>query len=144
MTCVRGASALQSSLPPDDPAHPVAVLVVWEPVLLSDLGPPRRSVRARLEGARVLQFWDAARAVSKECVRSAIAHPERLQHGEVVTPDTIAWDVVAVFPPGARWGDEMPAPSFYGSTVVDAAPELRTLLAAPALAPVPASAPAVP
>ena len=131
MTCVRGASALQSALPPEDASHPLSVLVVWEPVLASDLGPPRRSVRARLPDPRALQFWDAARAVSKECVRAALAHPERLQHGETMTPDTIAWDVVAVFPPGARWDDDMPAPSFYGSTVVDAAPELGKVLAGP-------------
>jgi hypothetical protein len=43
-------------------------------------------------------------------------------------PDAVAWDVVAVYPPGARWDDPFPAPSWSGEPVVKQEAVLDDLL----------------
>ncbi|TMA25612.1 MAG: hypothetical protein E6J78_16800 [Deltaproteobacteria bacterium] len=107
---MRGSSALEEALR-DAPG--ARAWVVWEPVLTTDFGPPTASTSSRV--TRASQLWDAHRALSDELRKKPWSDPD----GEIV------WDFVAVFPPGARWGD---APSFHGGPVVRVAEGLRRAL----------------
>lgn len=111
--------------------HPdwaVRVLVVWEAVQLPDrLGPPR-GTEERIADGRARHFWDGGLILSKRIVHELGHDPTRLE-GEKVTPDTIIWDVAAVYRPGARWNGGMPAPEYFGYPVVDVAGELERRLA---------------
>jgi hypothetical protein len=103
----------------------VRVLAIWEPVIVTDVGPPTSATLARLGDARVEQFWDAERAVSEAWIREARRDPARYGFREAPHPDTIVWDVVAVFAPEASWGDLPPAPAVHGYPVVDAIEDVR-------------------
>jgi hypothetical protein len=110
---VRGSSALEEAL---KGAGDVRAWVVWEPVLATDFGPPSASTAAGV--TRAAQLWDPRRLLSDELRHKPWADTD----GELV------WDFVAVFPPGARWGD---APSFHGAPVVHVAESLRRALLRP-------------
>ena len=106
---MRGASALQEMLGRIE-APNLRALVVWEPVLASDLWPPTSYVLSRLDDPRAEQFWDESRSLSASLVRS----PENswlAPEGETVSPDSIVWDFVMVFPPGRTWGSHGPPTS---------------------------------
>jgi hypothetical protein len=85
-------------------------------VLDSDTRPPRTADVRRISDVRARQFWDPDVRVSKDIqqmlARKAVGMTGKrsLVEGEVV------WDVLAIFPPGARWGD---TPVFLGGPVVD-------------------------
>ena len=64
MTCLRGASAVQRLIG-HDPAAKVRVLVVWEPVIFTDIAPPTNFALSRISDARAAQFWDAGHAMSR-------------------------------------------------------------------------------
>ena len=85
-------------------------------IIATDLGPPSEATAARV--SRAVQLWDAHRALSNALREKPWAEAD----GESV------WDYVAVFPPGARWGD---APSFHGAPVVRVAESLRAALPRP-------------
>jgi hypothetical protein len=110
---VRGASALESAL---DGTRDVRAWIVWEPVLKTDLGPPSAATAAL--APKTAQLWDEHRALSGELLRKPWADED----------DGVVWDYVAVFPPGARWGD---APTFRGAPVVQVAERLRATLSRP-------------
>lgn len=126
---MRGASALQDALPGDGGSL-ISVLVIWEPVIVTDLGPPSARVLRRADDPRAAHFWDPDRLVSQAAVRTAMAHRERFSLGDDVDENTIAWDIVAIFPPGIRWEDAFPLPDWYGAPVVREAAELKARLAA--------------
>lgn len=113
------------------PGSRISALVVWEPVILSDVGMPTSSTLSLVSDRRATQFWDENRALSQFLVRAAIEDPSLLAEGESVDPDMIVWDFVAVFPPGAVWGDH-PRPSYYGGPVVDVMEKVRSALPSPA------------
>lgn len=122
---MRGASALGEALA----AHPradVRVLVIWLPVLETDRGPPTETVRRPLAvDARVTEFWDPTHWASPRMLeRAASVDPEAAR------PGAVAWDVVAIYPPGATWTDPFPAPSWYGGPVVDRRKEIDDALEA--------------
>ena len=123
---MQGASALQDTLT-DLQGSPLLVLIVWEPVLWSDLGPPASSVLSIVSDKRAVQFWDEDRSLSRFMVQSATEDLSILAPGDSVTPDTIVWDFVAVFPPGASWSAH-PRPSYYGGPVVDVIDQVRSRL----------------
>jgi len=100
------------------------VFVVWEPVVLTDLGPPSSRTLALVSDQRAAQFWDPGRALSRELVRDLLAHPEKVPAGVSMSEDAIIWDVVALFPPGVRWEDGPPKPVYQSFPVVAGEPEL--------------------
>jgi len=110
---VRGASALGKAVG-ETPGH-YRVIVVWEPVLATDLGPPTAAVRRTLDDPRVRQFWDPDRAVSSAMIRA--------WHLE----DDVVWDVVQVHPPGTRWSAR-PRPAWSDGPVVRTVRELKRRL----------------
>ena len=125
---MRGASALEEVLRafPESPLH---VFVVWEPVLMTDLGPPTTSTLARIHDARVTQCWDRDRHLSKDLIRAMLAEPKRYILTEEIHEDDIVWDTIALFPAGALWTSDVPVPAFYGHPVVDSMDGLHSALA---------------
>ena len=107
----------------------IEILVVWEPVLWTDLGPPTSWVLARAPDERVTQFWDADRLLSEFMIQAAIRDPSVLQLEDPLQTNQIVWDVVTVFPPGASW-DPLPRPSFHGGPVVEVMDQVRATLSA--------------
>jgi hypothetical protein len=95
------------------------MFVVWEPVLDSDIRPPRPEDMARVSDRRAVHYWDPnllmSKALQQEHERNemTVIGKRSLLEGEV------AWDLIAVYPPGARWDAGFPRPSFLGGPVVD-------------------------
>lgn len=123
---MQGASALQGLLEGIDD-QPFSVLVVWEPVLLTDLGPPLSSVLARVSDVRTVQLWDEDRSLSAFIVQAVTRDPSLLAPGDALPSDSTVWDLVAVFPPGTIWST-LPRPSYYGGPVVNVIDEVRSSL----------------
>ena len=126
---MRGVSALARAMEHASP-DTVSLVVIWEPVILSDRRPPGRSVTQPIATLPAQRFWDGNLLASKSVVRTALKHPEQLPAGVHIDESFIVWDIVALWPPGARWDDDMPLPEWFDSTVVDAEAELTTRLSA--------------
>ena len=105
--CVLGVSALARTLE-SGPTTRLAIYVIWEPILPSDLGPPDSAAVARLTDPRARHYWDPKRLVSAEVVRMWRARNQP----EGAPADAKAWDRALVFPEGARWDDMLPSPVF--------------------------------
>ena len=94
------------------------VLVVWEPVILTDIGKPLQVVRRPLADPRVTEFWDEKRWLSPRMIERAAMIARGKGEEPPLGPDEIAWDVIAMFPPGTLWEDPFPVPSWYGEEPV--------------------------
>ena len=114
MTCLRGASAVQRLLE-QHAAIPLRVLVVWEPVIFSDIAPPTNFALSRITDTRAAQFWDHDLALS------------RAMGGR---DDEILWDFVALYTAAARWEGAPPEPVVSGGPVVHAIEEVGSALTA--------------
>lgn len=132
---MRGASALGDLLKDVPADSELAVFVVWMPVVPTDLGPPSNKKLALLPDARVRQYWDPGQALSKHMVAALLANPELGRAAfesavEVppVTRETVVWDTVALFEPGAEWAQAFPEPAWWFAPVLDGIPELRRRL----------------
>lgn len=108
---MRGASALQNVLDQLGP-KPLAVLLVWESVLWTDLGVPGTRTLAKVKDGRAAQYWDPDQLVSDRLRKAG------LERGGVI------WDVVAIYPPGVRWEGAMPLPAWLDGPVVDVVDEV--------------------
>ena len=93
----------------------VRVFVVWEPVLPTDFFPPSSASMKRIADSRAAQFWDKGRLVSK-----AMGEHDG---------DSIVWDHIAIYPPGARWNWPAPKPLYAESPIIDVVEETRAALA---------------
>lgn len=125
MKCLQGASAVQSVLD-QLPQRDVRVFLVWVPVMDSDTGPPDAATRARASDSRVRHYWDARKqlaALWQPALKSETTPV--LGKASLVTGKNL-WDVVTVFPPGARWDTHPPAPVLKAAPVAD---HLAALLA---------------
>ena len=131
---MRGASALEKVLS-EEAGKKLRLIVVWMPVIASDVGPPSTHTLARISDARAMQLWDPDQVVSEALKVAGRAHPEWLddddERAEVRRDDFVVWEFVAVFPPGARWDGGPPKPIFHGGPVVRVIDGLRKQLAAP-------------
>jgi hypothetical protein len=125
---VRGASALDRLLA-EFPQGKLRVLVVWEPVLASDVAAPLTGVLARLSDRRVTQYWDPGRVISADLVRSVNEAPARYGFEAALPPGFVSWDVVAVFARSARWERDVPVPVHYGGPVVQSIDATRKAIA---------------
>ncbi|MFI5120408.1 MAG: hypothetical protein ACHQM4_08345 [Thermoanaerobaculia bacterium] len=85
---------------------------------------------ALLSDPRVSQFWDKGHLVSKSFIRTAKATPGfvKPEDREVFRDGQVAWDLIALFPPGQQWDDFLPAPAFYGLPVVNVIEEFSKRL----------------
>ena len=112
-----GASALGKLLAKYPHAN-ARVLVVWEPVILTDLGPPTSAVRRPLSDSRVIEYWDEHRWLSPKMIQRAALIAKEQGQDPPLRSDQIAWDLIALFPPGAAWEDPFPVPAWYDGPVV--------------------------
>jgi len=101
------------------PAGNIRVLVVWEPILPTDLAAPSTAVLARVSDPRAVQFWDQSHAVAAK-LRNVPGQP---QPG-CCDRSGVLWDLAAVYPPGALWTDSPPPAVFFNGAVVAVRPEL--------------------
>jgi hypothetical protein len=113
---VRGAFALDRLLAEFEEAG-LRVLIVWEPVLKTDIAAPLTGVLSLLGDRRVAQYWDPNRVISEDLIRSANSDPAQYGLDEAFPPEYVAWDVVVVFAKSAHWGHNFPAPVYYGGPV---------------------------
>ena len=92
------------------------VFIVWQPILPTDFGAPTTSVLSRASDRRVQQYWDRDHVLAKQMAADARApQPEQ----ECCVRSGILWDLVAVYPKGARWDDRMPPATIFNGPVVD-------------------------
>jgi hypothetical protein len=113
---VRGAPVLDDILR-EFPDAPIRAVVVWEPVLATDVAPPFSSVLGLVRDRRVAQFWDSQRTLSRDIVRAIGTDPQRYGFDAALDEDYIVWDVVAVFGTDARWAEDLPVPAYYDGPV---------------------------
>ncbi|MBM3815016.1 MAG: hypothetical protein FJW20_25630 [Acidimicrobiia bacterium] len=98
------------------PDQRVKVFVVWEPILATDWMRPGKRALGRLTDPRVRQFWDPDHLAARQLARDA---KEPQPKEECCTRDGILWDLVAVYPPGAHWGETIPPAVFFNGPVVE-------------------------
>ena len=103
-------------------------MVVWVPVLGTDVAPPFTSVLRLIGDHRVSQFWDPELALSQDIVRAVREDPSRYGFEEALPEDYIVWDVVAVFGADDQWSSDLPVPAYYGGPVYTVTDELREAL----------------
>jgi hypothetical protein len=119
---LRGASAIQSALSLAHNPH-LRVFVVWEPILVTDWGPPSTATLARVHDERAAQFWDREHALSK-----SLGGPEHAPKGTRVDKIEFKmrrhiWDFVAIYPPGSE------TPSFTGAPIVSVVSDVHEEMA---------------
>jgi hypothetical protein len=127
--CLRGAFAIES-LAAQTP-EPLSILVVWEPVLRTDIAPPTTETLATIADPRAMQFWDPNRLVSAALLQAARAEPWRIPPdlAQRIRPDTIVWDFVGVYPPGSEWKGAAPVPASFAFPVARRIDDVRRGLA---------------
>ena len=87
-------------------------------MLDTDVRPPREQDTNRVTDRRARHYWDANTRLSGEFKRTLAGQKVEVTGKRSLVDGEIVWDVIAIFPPGARWGDTVPAPSFLGGPVV--------------------------
>ena len=125
---MRGASAVDDMLAGFADV-PIQVLVVWEPVLKTDVAAPLTGVLGLIGDRRVIQYWDPDLVVSTDIVRSANEDPARYSLEEPLPPGFIAWDAILVFGASARWDEDLPPPAHYDGPVAGAIDGVKRAIA---------------
>ena len=92
------------------PRERLRVFVVWEPVLPTDWGAPSSFTLGRIADARVEQYWDKGRLLSK-----AMGEKDK---------SSIVWDWVGVYAKDSQWRDRPPKPAFSDGPIVKVLPAL--------------------
>jgi hypothetical protein len=113
---VRGASALQAVLD-EVPQQDIRVFVVWQSILETDWTRPGAGILRRVHDRRARQYWDAENVFPRrlaEKLRSDATHP---QPNCCETDEGVPWDLVAVYPAGARWDDALPVAAYIDGPV---------------------------
>jgi hypothetical protein len=106
----------------------VRVLVVWEPILITDIAPPISAVLGRMSDPRVRQFWDADHLLSEQMKQDARA-PQPVQ--ECCERRGHLWDMAAVYPSGSTWTQRLPVAEFFNGPVLDVIDPLTAALTSP-------------
>jgi hypothetical protein len=110
----------------EHPDRKVRVLVVWEPILVTDWRPPTGSTLARIGDLRARQFWDAQHVVAtalKRLARQKAPQPKP----ECCIEGGFDWDEAILFAPQTHWNDG-PTPVFWNGPVLRIAPALEKAL----------------
>lgn len=123
---MRGASAVQELIE-KIPDTQLRVLVIWEPILWTDLKKPSGSILARLSDLRVVQFWDHDHLVA-QALREILPKEQEKDINPDPLSDPILWDVVGIYPPGKTWTDRLPTPSFFDGPVYDVVSRMKEIL----------------
>lgn len=110
------------------PKDKIALLVVWERILLSDTHPPSNRELGRVVDLRAVQFWDKDRWVSRAIRPPILARGQDDKGKRYRQSGEALWDTVAVYPARVRWGDGGPEPAYTGGPVVNVASDLQNAL----------------
>ena len=94
-------------------------------MLPTDWSAPSTSALGRLNDQRVRQFWDPGHLVA-----AAINRKEATGqlHPGCCELKGFLWDLVAAYPPGARWTDMLPEPVLLNGPVVETTHDLQGLV----------------
>jgi hypothetical protein len=103
----------------------VRVFTIWQPIVVTDWGPPGTGVMARMADGRVQQYWDPDHTLARRLAADA-RPPQPVQ--ECCEKDGILWDLAAVYPPGARWEDRLPPATLFSGTVEDTAEQIEAAI----------------
>jgi hypothetical protein len=99
------------------PDRDVAVSVVWVNMLRTDARD--QWPHDEIVDARATHYWDEAKLVG-----SALAARDELKAWRPA-----AWDVWALYPPGATWTDQAPLPAASGGTIIRTRERLASAVA---------------
>ena len=93
------------------------MFVIWQPVLGTDRSAPGTSVLARISDTRAAQYWDEGLLFATQ-LKGAVERDPGHPRASCCDAAGLPWDVVVVYPPGARWEGSLPrAVSFDGPVV---------------------------
>ncbi len=96
--CLFGARALQTAILDTYPDAPLAVSVVWLPMLQSDSEAEAHEAAHHFSDPRVHQFYDGQRIFGK-AVAASLGHP-----------DEVAWDMYLFYERRVQWATLPPMP----------------------------------
>ena len=99
------------------------VFAVWEPILPTDWSEPTSPVLRRLSDQRVRQFWDRGHVMAK--VMAASREPQ--SKAECCERRGILWDLIAVYPAGSGWSENLPHATLFNGPVVRVVGSTRIL-----------------
>jgi hypothetical protein len=102
------------------------VLVVWEPMLGTDLRSPVNGALARIPDQRARQFWDPQHLVAKELRRIEGENPGQPKP-DCCVDRGFFWDQAILFAPHAKWR-QTPSAVFWNGPVVRVASALQQAL----------------
>ena len=120
--CLRGAAEFEQVLE-SHPGAPLSVFAVWQPILPTDWGKPGSGGLRRLRDPRVRQYWDAGHSVAIELGKVAETN--------CCYDRGIPWDSMAVFEPGALWGETLPEPAMFDGIIMEVVPRFEARLLSP-------------
>jgi len=101
----------------------VTVFAVWEPILPTDWMPPTTGALRRLSDHRVRQFWDKNHVVAQTLAESRLGQPPP----SCCSRSGTLWDLIAVYPAGAKWRATLPPATVFDGPIVRAVRSLETL-----------------
>jgi hypothetical protein len=107
------------------PHAPITVFAVWEPMLPTDISEPISGTLARLSDARARQYYDPDHLLAKRLKLDA-RPPQPAP--DCCTSSGVFWDLIAIYPTGARWTDQMPVAPVFNGPVVDVIRSLENAL----------------
>jgi hypothetical protein len=110
------------------PQQKVGVLVVWQSILQTDWARPGAGILTRVRDARARQYWDPENIFPKRLrdrMRADLAHP---QPSCCEADEGIPWDLVAVYPAGVSWDENLPAAVYIEGPVWKLRAELNGML----------------
>ena len=102
------------------------VLVVWEPILVTDWRSPSGTILARIPDRRVRQFWDPKHLVAEEVARIADGKPGESKPNCCIKRG-FHWDEAVLYAPHAQWRDRA-TPVYWNGPVYRIALELEKAL----------------
>lgn len=108
------------------PNQAIQVLIVWEPILMTDWGRPGAAALKRIPDPRVRQFWDPRHVVAA-ALRRAGKGKTPSPEPECCMAKGFYWDDAILYAKGAKWGDQ-PDAKFWNGPVFRVEPELEKTL----------------
>lgn len=104
------------------------VFVVWEPILASDFMAPTTGVLRRIPDVRARHYWDEGHVLASVMKRDA--RPPQPKE-ECCDNDGVLWDLVAIYPKGARWEASMPPAVVFDGPVYRVTDQMSAAFAKP-------------
>ena len=102
------------------------MFAVWEPILASDFMAPTTGALRRISDSRARHYWDEDHVLAKVMKRDA--RPPQPKE-ECCENDGVLWDLVAIYPPGARWEARMPPAMMFDGPVYRLTEKINAALA---------------